>query len=328
MNFKKFFNMKALLIVLAAVVCLSTGVSMEVQAANGNPYDYCNVITPKYGYLEATQQVNVRALPTSNSAKLGVLNKRDVITVTGQTDTDWFQITYKNQVAYVYGYYFTRTAGTNTRAQYMEEFPSNMDQSVLLNFHSDLGIRQFNAYLVQKSRNNVALYGPTSDSDSTADDWGTSTYSPAFISVIDNSGIQNEHDPLTKFVAVTESYIRYLKTNYIDKNVPISGEESTIYYNILMNSLGLDAYQVWVSQEYCSAISTSHVYSHVVVDGMDFYCDPLWVAKGYDRARFLYNSWENIIHYDCHYGGDIWAGGLDFLYAHQYSYQMRVPEKK
>ena len=201
---------KTIALFLSLVFVISLIPVSTVHAISPNPYDYCNVIWEKYGYLEATQTVNVREMPTSKSAKLGTLKARDVIQVTGQTDTDWFRITYQGKVAYVYGYYFTRTAGTNTRAQYMEDAYTGMPGAVLMDYHTSSGVRQFNAYLVQTTPRGVALYGPTADSEATADNWGSSTYSPAFVRIIDNSAITNQMDDLTKFVAVTESYRKSL----------------------------------------------------------------------------------------------------------------------
>lgn len=315
-------------LLLSLVLILGMQPVLPVVAVSPNPYDYCDVIAEKYGYLEATQTVNVREMPTAKSKKLGTLHKRDVIEVTGQTDTDWFRITYNGQVAYVYGYYFTRTAGTNTRAQYMPDSYTGMPGAVLLDYHTPNGVRQFNAYLVQTTPRGVALYGPTADSQAGADNWGTSTYSPIFLKIIDDSNITNETDDLTKFVAVTESYVRYLKEYYIDTKTAISSEKSTTYYNCLMNALGINAYQVPVSPEYCKDSNEYHYYSHIVVDGMEFYCDPLWAAKGYRRDVNLYNTYANIVLTDSHYSCDIWVGGLDYLYAHQYSYEMLQEKPK
>lgn len=319
---------KTIALFLSLVFVISLIPVSTVHAISPNPYDYCNVIWEKYGYLEATQTVNVREMPTSKSAKLGTLKARDVIQVTGQTDTDWFRITYQGKVAYVYGYYFTRTAGTNTRAQYMEDAYTGMPGAVLMDYHTSSGVRQFNAYLVQTTPRGVALYGPTADSEATADNWGSSTYSPAFVRIIDNSAITNQMDDLTKFVAVTESYINYLKEYYIDTKTAINSEQATIYYNCLMNSLGLNAYQVYVSPEYCQNSNEPHIYSHVVVSGIDFYCDPLWIAQGRRRDLYLYATYANIVLNDSHYSCDIWGGGLDYLYAHQYSYQMLQDKPK
>jgi len=301
---------------------------MEAAAISPNPYDYCNVIEEKYGYLEATQTVNIREMPTTKSAVVGVLHARDVIQVTGQTDTDWFRITYDGHVAYVYGIYFTRTAGTNTRAQFIEDPYTGMPGAIFLDFHTPNGVRQFTAYLVQTTPLGVALYGPTADSQPAADNWGTSTYSPAFIRIIDNSQITNQTDDLTKFVAVTESYVRYLKEYYVDTKTAISSEQATIFYNCLMNAIGLNAYQVYVSPEYCKDSSLPHFYSHVVVRGTDFYCDPLWVAQGHNHDHYLYKDYATIVQSDSHYSCDIWLGGLDYLYAHQYSYQMLQEKPK
>ena len=61
---------------------------------------------------------------------------------------------------------------------------------------------------------------------------------------------------------------------------------------------------------------------------MEFYCDPLWAAKGYRRDVNLYNTYANIVLTDSHYSCDIWVGGLDYLYAHQYSYEMLQEKPK
>ena len=129
-------------------------------------------------------------------------------------------------------------------------------------------------------------------------------------------------------MAVTESYINYLKEYYVDTKTAINSEQATIYYNCLMNSLGLNAYQVYVSPEYCQNSNEPHIYSHVVVSGVDFYCDPLWIAQGRRRDLYLYATYANIVLNDSHYSCDIWGGGLDYLYAHQYSYQMLQEKPK
>lgn len=322
--------MKKKIFSLLVAVCLCSTVfpALPVSAISQNPYDYCNVIAEKYGYLEATQTVNVREMPTSNSAKIGTLKARDVIEVTGQTDTDWFRITYNGRNAYVYGYYFTRTKGTNTRAQYIPDAYTGMPGAVLLDYHTESGIRQFNAYLVQTTPRGVALYGPTADSQSGADNFGTGTYSAAFMRIIDESNIVNQTDDLTKLVAITESYVKYLKEYYIDPKKAIAPEEATTYYNCLLNSQGINAYHVPVSPEFCKDSSEPHDYSHVVVNGADYYCDPLWVAKGHNHDVYLYAQYANIIRNDKHYSNDIWNGGLDYLYAHQYSYAMLQDKPK
>lgn len=50
-------------------------------------------------------ELNVRTLPNTNSKILGTLKQNEIITVTGVTNNNWYQFTYKNQTAFCSGAY-------------------------------------------------------------------------------------------------------------------------------------------------------------------------------------------------------------------------------
>lgn len=50
-------------------------------------------------------ELNVRTLPNTNGKILGTLKQNEIIIVTGVTNNNWYQFTYKNQVAYCSGAY-------------------------------------------------------------------------------------------------------------------------------------------------------------------------------------------------------------------------------
>jgi N-acetylmuramoyl-L-alanine amidase len=50
-------------------------------------------------------ELNVRTLPNTNGKILGTLKQNEIINVTGVTKNNWYQFTYKNQIAYASGNY-------------------------------------------------------------------------------------------------------------------------------------------------------------------------------------------------------------------------------
>jgi len=61
--------------------------------------------------MYATTDVNIRTLPTTKGEKLSVLSKGNEILVTGKcVETGWYQVSYKNNIAYISHKYLTTAA--------------------------------------------------------------------------------------------------------------------------------------------------------------------------------------------------------------------------
>ncbi|HCE63223.1 MAG TPA: hypothetical protein DEQ85_09735 [Clostridiales bacterium] len=85
-----------------------------------NEADAVYTITPMnktmYVVIDSTSHLNVRSYPSStdeHAAIIGELQRGDAVTVTGETNTGWFEIKYKGNTAYVSNAYLGNEPGSS-----------------------------------------------------------------------------------------------------------------------------------------------------------------------------------------------------------------------
>lgn len=81
--------------------------------------------------------LNVRALPSSDSAKLGMVGQETPLSVTGRCANGWYRISYNGGVGYVSGDYVAEAEGQTKRSDAPYLFKVNRTQNIVIAYSKD-----------------------------------------------------------------------------------------------------------------------------------------------------------------------------------------------
>lgn len=81
--------------------------------------------------------LNVRALPSSDSSKLGMVGQETPLSVTGRCANGWYRISYNGGVGYVSGEYVAEAEGQTKRSDAPYLFKVNRTQNIVIAYAKD-----------------------------------------------------------------------------------------------------------------------------------------------------------------------------------------------
>ena len=105
-------------------------------------------------------ELNIRTLPNINGKILGTLKQNEIITVTGVTNNNWYQFTYKNQTAFCSGSYLKEYVEPkpSTKTLYRVQCGAFSVYQNAKNLESRLKKDGYDTYIVTANINGKKLY--------------------------------------------------------------------------------------------------------------------------------------------------------------------------